>query len=118
MNQKKIVRKVALFDFIKYGLKYVFPSKPSYITIGLPTAHSAKILSGIIVSNEHYVWEDDNGSLKGQAIEPLYKNALKAVEEDQNLYDLLALIDVFRVGKPREINLAEIKLKEIFDFEK
>lgn len=117
-ESKKIVRKVALFDFIKYGLKYVFPSKPSYITIGLPTAHSAKILSGIIVSNEHYVWEDDNGSLKGQAIEPLYKNALKAVEEDQNLYDLLALIDVFRVGKPREVNLAEIKLKEIFGFEK
>ena len=48
-ESKKIVRKVALFDFIKYGLKYVFPSKPSYITIGLPTAHSAKILSGIIV---------------------------------------------------------------------
>lgn len=117
-ESKRKVRKRALFDFIKYGLKYVFPVKPTYITIGFPTAHSSEPLSKIIISNDFYVWESEKGTMKGQAIEPLYKNVIKAVEKDANLYKLLSLVDVFRVGKPREINLAELELKGYMNFGK
>lgn len=117
-ESKKKVRKTALLDFIKYGLKYVFPTKTSYITIGIPTAHSYKEMSGNIISNENYVWEDEHGTMKGQSIEPLYKNIIKAVKEDDILYSLLSLVDVFRVGKPREINIAELKIKGLMGFGK
>ncbi len=112
-ESKRKVRVMGLFDFIKYGLKYVFPAKPSYITIGIPTSHSAKPLSDTIISNDSdvYVWEYEEGNTKGQAIEPLYKNVVRAVQQDQKLYELLALVDAFRVGTPREIKLAEEKLK-------
>ena len=41
---KKTVLRQALLEFIKYGLKYVFPVKPGGIVVGLPTAHSTEIL--------------------------------------------------------------------------
>src|ERR1700758_148412 len=41
---KRTVYKNALYDFIIYGLKYVFPTEPGKVTNGLTTAHSAPIL--------------------------------------------------------------------------
>jgi hypothetical protein len=42
----------------------------------------------------------------GQSILPLYKNATKAVINDQKLYKVLAGIDLIRVGKAKEVRLA------------
>jgi hypothetical protein len=40
----KEVNKLALLDFIKCGLKYVFPVHPTGISRGVPTAHSTSPL--------------------------------------------------------------------------
>jgi hypothetical protein len=84
------------------------------LVTGIPTAHSYGIFNDKFHADEHYVWPDDNGSIRGMAISPLYKTVPKAVKGDEKLYLLLAAIDIIRVGKTRELSLAlEILKKEI-----
>ncbi len=107
------VNKAALFDFLKYGLPYVYPQKPGEIVRGIPTAHSALPLSNEIESEESYVWPYVKGELRGRSIRPLYPSVVNAVGLDQNLYALLALIDALRVGRAREKTLAIDHLKRM-----
>ena len=109
--QKKVMAR-ALFEFLQYGLKYVFPQQPGSLVRGIPTAHSAKPLSDFIQSNEPYVWPSADGSVRGQAIEPLYPTIVQAVDQDPLLYEMLALADAIRVGKSREVNLAVEELRK------
>lgn len=66
--------KSALLEFIKFGLKYVYPQKPGSMARGIETAHSAPPLSDIIQSNEVYVWLYAQGNHRGFAVEPLHNN--------------------------------------------
>ena len=102
-----------LLDFLQNGLTYVFPAMPGGITRGIPTAHSAPILKNNLVSSEIYVWPSKTGTEKGQSIQPLYPNAILAIEKDLKLYDVLALVDALRVGRVREKAIAIEKLKLI-----
>jgi DNA-binding Lrp family transcriptional regulator len=107
------VRKQALREFLQYGIAYAFPVKPGPVVRGVPTAHSASPLNNLIVSNgEEYVWPSATGSMRGQAISPLYKNVVKAVKESRELHELLSLVDAIRVGRVREKNLAIEELKK------
>jgi len=56
---------------------------------------------------------DSNGSDYGQAIEPLYSNQVKAAKEDSRLYEILAMLDVIRVGKNREKKVAINYLRKL-----
>ena len=114
-SNKRHVFKQALLDLLIHGLKYVFPQQPGAVTIGMPTAHSAPVLAEKLVFQESYVWPDAEGTIRGQAIEPLYGSVPAACRKDQRLYNLLALIDALRVGKVREQNLAKDLLKQLFD---
>ena len=108
----KTVLKKSFFEFLIYGLKYIFPASPGVLTRGVATAHSAKVFSKLFLkSNDVYVWAYDDGDVRGQMIEPLYKNAVKASLEDDKLYEFLALLDVIRVGNPRELYIATDELK-------
>lgn len=115
---KKVMR-MALMDFLQYGLAYVFPQKPAAIVRGMPTAHSAPPLNEEIQSEELYVWPSASGKSRGQSILPLYPSVVEAAKKDEKLYQLLALVDALRVGKTREKNLALRELKHrILDGEK
>lgn len=98
--------KSALEEFLLHGIRYAFPAEPGRLCRGVPTSHSAPPLAGKIVSGEPYVWPDDNGRVRGQAIEPLYRSVPAAARKDVELYELLALIDALRVGRARERSLA------------
>ncbi|NND82298.1 MAG: hypothetical protein HKN50_07710 [Gammaproteobacteria bacterium] len=106
------VRKLALMDFIQYGLPYVFPQRPGSIVRGVPTAHSAPPLNKQIKSDEAYVWPYSKGSVRGQSISPLYKTVPEATEHDLALYELLALVDAIRLGSSREKKLAISEMKK------
>jgi len=106
---KKVMR-LAFFDFLKYGLSYVFPQKPGPVVRGIPTAHSAPPLSNKILSDEQYVWPFASGKVRGHSIAPLYSSVPDAALNDNALYELLALVDAVRVGRTREKELA---LKEL-----
>ncbi len=108
---KKVISR-SLFEFLQYGLKYVFPQQPGSLVRGIPTAHSAKPLSDLIQSAEPYVWPSADGTVRGQAIEPLYPTVVQAVNSDPLLYELLAMVDAIRVGKSREVSLAVEELRK------
>jgi len=109
-NSGKRVRRLALMEVLQYGVPYMFPQRPGAITRGVPTAHSAKPLNRIIVSEENFVWPSGRGKMRGQSIVPLYSGAIEAAEKDPRLHELLALVDALRVGRARE---REIAIKEL-----
>ena len=60
------------------------------------------------------VWEAPNGTVVGDAIEPLYKTVPYAAVKDPLLYELLVLVDSIRLNAPREKQVAFEQLKDIF----
>ena len=111
VNGKKVMR-LAFFDFLQFGLTYVFPQKPGPVVRGLPTAHSAAPLNSLIVSEELYVWPWAKGKIRGHGIVPLYSSVPDAAAKDVKLYEMLALTDALRIGRAREKDLAIIELKK------
>lgn len=107
-SERRTVRRKAFHEFIVHGLKYVFPAKPGPIQRGIPTAHSAPSYSLEIQANENdqFVWPSHDGLMRGQAIAPLYPSAPFAAKKDDILYEWLVDIDVLRIGKAREKEIA------------
>lgn len=105
-ESRRKVHRQSLMEFIRYGLHYVFPQLPGTMVSGLPTAHAHPFYQELLVSEVRYVWPDENGEARGLSILPLYKNAVKAAKNDPLLYQLLASIDIIRVGRAREIGKA------------
>lgn len=110
----KTVMKMALLEFLQYGLCYVFPQKPGPVVRGIPTSHSAAPLNKDIQSTEEYVWPYGKGTVRGHSIIPLYPTVPEAALKDPQLYELLALVDALRVGRAREKELAIIELQKRF----
>ncbi len=111
---KKTVNRAALMGFLINGLKYVFPVQPGTVAKGTLTASMAPILRDYFPAEDIYVWPELNGATRGLVIEPLYPGAVNASKQDPMLYDLLALCDVFRLGKPKEVQKASELLTNIF----
>lgn len=112
-QNKKLVKRQNFIEFIEHGLKYVFPQEPGTMVRGMATAHSHPFMAAKFNSENHFVWPDANGTILGLAIEPFYKGQVMAIKEDEVLYKLLALIDVLRVGKTREVKEAIEELKKM-----
>lgn len=110
-DKKKLMRS-ALLEFLKHGIRYVYPQKPGAIVRGVPTAHSWLPLKKSIISNDNYVWSYAEGTIRGQSIEPLHPSAPKVCMKDNKLHELLALVDALRVGKSREQNIAIEELEK------
>jgi DNA-binding transcriptional ArsR family regulator len=104
--KSKKINKRAFLDFVIYGLKYVFPVHPGAVGRGIATAHSAQPLKEKIVSDENYIWEHPDGTVRGQIIKPLFNSVPFVVENSQNLYELMSLVDAIRTGSPRIVSLA------------
>lgn len=102
----------SLIEFLKYGIKYVFPVHPGALVRGIPTAHAAPPLNQVIVSDEAFVWASPQGTVRGQAVEPLYHTVPLAVQNDPNLYELVALVDAIRMGSARVYKLAIEELEK------
>ncbi|MDE2143397.1 MAG: hypothetical protein KGJ84_13390 [Elusimicrobia bacterium] len=107
-SSKKRINRTSLLEFVLHGVKYAYPAEPGALCRGVPTSHSAPPLSKRIVSNDddQYVWPSGEGTVRGQAIEPLYSSVPLAVGKDPELHELLALVDALRVGRARERQIA------------
>lgn len=110
VSSKKVSR-LALMEFLQYGIRYIYPQQPGALVRGIVTGHSAPPLNKIIISEEPYVWPSAKGTVRGQSIIPLYPSVIEAVKSDHKLYELLALVDAIRVGKAREKDIAIQELK-------
>jgi hypothetical protein len=96
-DSRRRVFRNSLMEFIQHGLHYVFPQQPGTVVTGIPPAHSHEYFNVMFVSEFNYVWPDENGWSRGLSITPLYKGLTKAVTIDDELYLLLAAIDIIRV---------------------
>lgn len=110
-DSKRKVNRESLVELLEHGVKYVFPQKPGPIVRGIPTAHSAPPLSRLIQFGETvYVWPDVEGVARGETVEPLYPTVPRAAKIDERFYELAALVDAIRIGRPREVKLAGAEL--------
>lgn len=113
-ESKSKVNSLALEEFLVHGLKYVYPAIPQTKIRGVATAVSAPLFKNDITQGEEkYVWPDSKGEIRGFGITPLYHTVPFAVKSDPELYDLLAIADVFRIGRVREVEIANQKLHKI-----
>lgn len=102
----------ALQEFLIYGLKYVFPATRGGLTRGIPTSYASPVFKNIIryKENDIPVWPDEEGTVLGHELKPLYPSVTK--QKNENLYHLLAIIDAIREGRVREKKLAIQLLEE------
>lgn len=110
----RTVRTEALLEFLRYGLRYVYPAKRLPSGRGVPTGISMEPL------RQHFppspgndlVWPDPNGDAFGDGLEPLYKSVPIAARLNPSLHRRLALVDAIRAGRARERKLAMELLPE------
>lgn len=110
---KEEVNRLALANFMEHGFRYVFPATFGTTTTGLPTAHAHPAMKKFFNDTHIYVWSDAIEMTRGISIEPLYPNQAKAAREDGDLYKLLALADVIKVGNEQERAIAVQELRAI-----
>lgn len=96
----RTVQQQALLRFLLHGLPYVFPAHPHDFGQGVPTAWTAlPQLSGLRGPAEPaYVWPDPEGTAWGLSVSPLYPTTPAAARLDERWHELLALVDVLRLG--------------------
>lgn len=104
----KRVNVKALEDALSHGARYFLGATKGGDVRGMPTAWAAPPLAQEIATSEPLppVWPDPTGSVRGLSVEPLHPNVPKAARNDPELYELLALLDVFRIGGAREVAIA------------
>ena len=101
-----------LKEFLIHGVKYAFPVERGGLTRGVPTAEAASPLSQLFPEPFPLppVWPYAEGSVRGIAFSPLYRNVPAAALRDPKLYEFLALVDAIREGRARE---REIGIREL-----
>src|SRR6266542_936315 len=72
--------RLQFLEFVKHGLRFVLPVKRRGVVRGIPTAYAAAPLRDQILSNGVVppVWPDPDGSVNGEAWDPLSKSAVVA----------------------------------------
>lgn len=104
----------ALEAALVHGARYFLGATRGGDVRGIPTAWAAPPLNNVIMASDPLqpVWPDPTGSVRGLSVEPLHPSVPKAAKSDPDLYELLALLDVLRIGGAREVGLATKALHE------
>jgi hypothetical protein len=103
-------------EWIAYGIKYWAQPDPIGVVRGMASGWSCpEIRSEMAEPDIPLVWEFGDGKERGEGIQPLYEGVPQAASRDPTLYKIMSLIDIMRVGKPRELNIARDILKKTMD---
>jgi len=112
-SKNKTIFRQGFYDFLIYGLKYVFPVVPGHVARGIPTSHSGPPLNDLIASSsDQFVWSYSKGTARGMKIQPLYRTIPEICMDFPEYYELLCMVDALRVGRTREVVLARELLKK------
>ena len=104
----------SLLEFVEHGVRYVYPAERGEPARGIPTAFAWPQFGDELASEGDLppVWPYAHGSVLGYTLSPIYKTAPFAAATDPILYELLVLVDVFRIGRQREKSIAHRLLRE------
>jgi hypothetical protein len=97
-RERREVLRENLREFLIHGLRYVFYAEIGAETLGVPTAHA----SGVANAGRSYVWASAFGDQRGEAISPLFPQAIDLPRTDPAVYLALAVVDSIRIGGVRE----------------
>ena len=73
------------------------------------------MLRDMIHGTTTIVWPADSGKSMGTSIKPLHEGVPKVALENDRFYEMMALIDVFRIGRVRERKEAERRLGALLE---
>jgi hypothetical protein len=98
-----------LVNFLVYGVPTVYYPKRGPVARGMLTVPATLLLPGKLAAyleDIPLIWPQAAGKAKGETLEPLYPSVPAAAAVDAKLYELLALVDILRVGKSRDSKVA------------
>jgi hypothetical protein len=101
-------------EFLISAVKYMFPVQLGALTIGKRTGVSTSYFQKHLLQSQEnmYVWPDLDGDTRGQMVYPLYPGLSKAASKDERFYHMMSAVEVLRMGKVRDKEIARILLKE------
>lgn len=110
VDSERRVNRTFLLDFVMHGLPFAFPGRPGGPSLGVPTG-AARFEATDLPSAEFdtWVWPSANGTVRGLAVDPLYPSIPSLGQGP--LLDLLAAVDLVRMGRAREVAWAERYLR-------
>jgi hypothetical protein len=89
----------ATINFLRYGMPHVFPAKIKTLCRGMMTAQLPEIAQPEIP----FVWPDESSSTMGIGVQPLDAGFVYLSHNKPELKSWLDLVEVFRLGRIREI---------------
>ncbi len=111
--EKRSIAVERLLSFILGGVPVAYPASFGAETRGVPTAHSAPPMTTQLATDEEpLVWADAEGTVRGTTLTPLFPRAPALARSNQPLYELLALVDSIRIGRPGETAIATSLLRD------
>ncbi len=97
----RTVNRSACREFLVHGVRFAFPAVHGPERVGMPTAGAHPALAVLFVdghSMPRMVWPMEGGTVRGEAIVPLFNGLTKVAARDERLHHLLACVDALRVG--------------------
>jgi hypothetical protein len=118
LNERRAPHVPNLEEFLRHGLRFVAPAPLGEVVPGMPAAWAAAPMSERIRTGATElppVWPTANGRVRGQALEPLHRAAIRATSSWQPLASLLAVVDSLRAGDARVRRVASEELGRMLD---
>ena len=107
---KLTIAKRRFFELCTVTAPQVFYAVRGPVESGVPTSIYAEPLKGVFPPDLKRVvpliWPYESGATTGESLLPIYPTVPRAVQHDEMLHKLLALIDVVRVGESKERRMA------------
>jgi hypothetical protein len=110
------IRRPALEEFLSHGIQYTFPAVVGKVARGTLTGFSAPFFEDeFSVGSEKVVWPNSSGSDRGNTIKPLYITVPYICLNDESLYRWMATIDILRMNRAREREVALKLLRKLIE---
>jgi hypothetical protein len=95
-------------EFLLHGLRYVFPAVHGPERTGIPTAGAHPEVAAALGADTArlLVWPMEGGTMRGESLVPLFNGLTKVALRDPRLHELLATVDLLRVGTPSQRTIA------------
>jgi hypothetical protein len=108
-SERRTVEREPFLRFVDAGLRVAFPPTIGGETVGIATAFIPGPAPGwapadppLGLSTAEFVWPASGGATRGQALAPLHSRVISLTASNHELCNLLALLDLIRVGGARE----------------
>ncbi|MBL0170212.1 MAG: MarR family transcriptional regulator [Gemmatimonadaceae bacterium] len=101
----RTVTRPSFLEFLVSGVRFAFPAVHGPERTGLATAWTHEDVAPLFADGErprNLVWASDRGTIRGESLVPLFPNLPAVAARDVRLHELLAMVDVLRVGNARE----------------